>query len=93
MHQILGGYCKGEASIFKSIVDLIMKKIIQRFHTIYNIFEKKNLFINPPVARCKNVLERNEEDIWKVETLKLIQVYYQVYDFFLQNYKFQYSEY
>ena len=35
--------------------------------TIYSISEKKNIFTSPSVASCKNILERTERCILKVE--------------------------
>ena len=66
--QVLRSHCKGQASIFKSIVDSITKKSFSMFaHTIihieynvctvYSIFGKENVFTYPLVIRCKNILE------------------------------------
>ena len=48
LHQILGGYCKQEASIIKSIVDSVVKEIFPCFHMVWQFTGfSEGVFISP----------------------------------------------
>ena len=55
IHQIFESRCKMNTSVFKSIVDSVVKRIFQYFEFI--AFSKKNsIFTFPLTIKCKNIL-------------------------------------